>query len=182
MAAAAMTVSSRSLARNLSRLELVVSVAIMALLLGLFLSRMSALEAAAERAVLRARYQDMQARLMTSRTELILREARTRPLTLDDLARHLGRGEVLMAATAAAVDWAAVPPGGWVYLRDSGEFHYRVINAGRIVAGLDDPPRVRFQLEPMFADDNQNGRYDPPAETLYGASLRLLDAAALAPP
>lgn len=182
MAATVMNVSSPSLARNLSRMELVVSVAIMALLLGLFLSRMSALEAAAERAVLRARYQDMQSRLMTLKTEWMLREVPARRLTLDDLARHLGRGEVLMAATAAAVDWAIVPPGGWVYLRDSGEFHYRVINAERIATGPGDPPRVRFELEPAFADSNGDGHYDPPAETLYGARLRLLDTAALAPP
>jgi len=182
MAVAVMSLSSRSLARNLSRMELALSVSIIAVLLSLFLSRMGAVEAAAERAVLRARYQDMQSRLMTWRTERLLREPGAQPLTLDDLARHLGRGELHMAASAAAVDWSGVPPGGWVYLRDSGILYYRVINAGRIAAGPGEPSRVRFQLEPAFADSNANGRYDPPAEPLYGARLRLLDHAALAPP
>jgi hypothetical protein len=182
MAAAAMSLGTSSLARNLSRLELAVSIAIIALLLGLFLARLGAVEAAAERAVLRAQYQDMQARLMTWRTERMMRGAGAAPATLDELARHLGRGELTVVEHANEIDWSSVAPGAWVYVRETAEFHYRVGHRERLLVGPDEPPRVRFRLVPSYADTNGNRRYDPPGETLYGADLHLLDRAALAPP
>lgn len=173
-----MALESVSFARNLSRLELAAAVVLVGVLAALFFQRMDTVAREAERTLLRARYQDMQSRLATYRAELMLARGAARP-HLAELVRHLGRGDLLFAESAG-LDWNSVPSGGWVYLADQRELHYRVSHGADFAGAFGEPARVRFQLVPLFADSDGNGRYDEPGDTLRGAELRPLDPAALA--
>lgn len=174
-----MAIETTSLSRNLSRFELAISILLIALLFGAFMSRMSGVEGAAERSILQARYQDMQARLLTLKVSFVSGREGAEGLTLRDVVRHIGRGEIVMLASRDDPGWEAVEPGGWAWWEASGTLVYRVMNAEFFELEEHDAPVVRFKLEPRFVDTRSDGRYDPGEDRLTGAVLRAIDADAL---
>ena len=171
-----MAIETTTLKRNLSRLELALAILVIAVLISVFMRRMDTVSAAAERSILLARYQDMQSRLMSLRAGVITRQAQTAALRLDDVVRSLGRGDILFVPRETGFDWGRIGPGEWVYFRASHLLEYRVTHEEFFAVAAQAPTRVRFQLEPRYADIDGNGRYDEATERLEGATIRLLDS------
>ena len=159
-------------------MELAVAIVIIAILFAMFMKRVTRVEAAAEKSILQATYQDMQSRLITLKVSLVFQENHAEPLQLIDIARHLGRGILPLVELAVQVNWEDVPRGSWVYLMDMQRFEYRVINEDYFAVEVERPKRVRFQLEPRYVDVNRNGTYDESQDRLQGAVLKLLDETA----
>jgi hypothetical protein len=170
-----MAIETAVLRRNLSRVELGLAVLIIGVLFAIFMNRVTEVEAAAEKAILRATYQDMQSRLLTLKVSLVFQENRAQPIKLNDIARHLGRGTLPLLDSESLVNWEDVPRGSWMYFKDTQLVEYRVINEDYFDVGKAAPKRVRFRLEPHYVDINGNGRYDESEDHLNGAALRLLD-------
>lgn len=171
-----MAIETTSLRRNLSRFELAVTILIIAVLFAAFMSRMSGVEGAAERSILQARYQDMQARLLTLKVQFV--SGTGGPLTLEDVVRHLGRGDIAMLSSRDDPGWTDVRPGGWAWWAKERTIAYRVINEEYFAdAGI--APVVRFKLEPRYVDMQDDGRYDPARDRLTGATLSVVDVQAL---
>src|SRR5690606_662661 len=121
-------------------------------------------EVAAEEALVRAQVQDMQARLMTLRTEIISGTGRV--LTRAAIVRHLGRGDLHQAPVAAAFAWDTLAPGSWVYFQDTGELVYRVRRMAGTAYRPGAPPVLRFQLTTVPAAIADGG------ERVVGATLQ----------
>lgn len=170
-----MAIETAVLRRNLSRVELAAAIVIIAVLFAMFMNRVTRVEAAAEKSILRATYQDMQSRLITLKVSLVFQEKRDQPLTLSGIARHIGRGTLPLLESQAEVRWEDVPRGAWIYFKDTQHIEYRVINEDYFDVESEQPKRVRFQLEPRYVDTNRNGQYDETEDRLEGAVLRLLD-------
>ena len=173
-----MAIETASLTRNLSRVELAAAIVIIAILFAMFMNRVTRVEAAAEKSILRATYQDMQSRLITLKVSLVFQENRDQPLTLTGVARRIGRGMMPLLDSDTEVNWEDLPRGAWVYFKDAQRFEYKVINDDYFDVESDAPKRVRFQLEPRYVDINRNGQYDESQDHLEGAVLRLLDEGA----
>ncbi|MCZ6665562.1 MAG: hypothetical protein O7B81_09670 [Gammaproteobacteria bacterium] len=173
-----MAIETASLRRNLSRLEVAVAVLIIAVLFAVFMNRVSHVEAAAEKAILIAQFQDMQTRLLTLKVSFVLQEIQGRPPTLHDVVRHVGRGDLEFIESERAFDWESVDPGAWVYFEDVRRIEYRVISEDYFEVEKTGPKRVRFQVEPRYVDINDNGRFDDSVDRLDGAVLKLLDPGA----
>lgn len=174
-----MAIETTALRRNLTRLETMVYCIIIIVLFVLFMRRMAAVEASAEKAILLSRYQDMQSRLMTLRAGLLQQGGHAGALRLDDLVRKIGWGEIQFVEIGETLDWDTVPPGAWVYFKAARQLQYHVISADYFEVEAAVPKRVRFQIEPRYADINGNGRYDEPGDRLEGAAVQLLDPRAL---
>ena len=174
-----MALETAALGRNLSRVELAVSIVLIAVLFLLFMQRMGGVEAAAEKSILRTRYQDMQTRLMLRKANLVLQDRVGERVTLSELVRYIGRGEAAFVADASTVDWDDYLPGAWVYDESARILMYRVISEDHFDVRFTTPKRVGFQLIPSYVDTDGNGRYDPAGDRLTGARIRLLDERSL---
>jgi hypothetical protein len=174
-----MAIETASLRRNLSRFEIAVTIIIIAILFAMFMNRMGRVEAAAEKSMLRAQYQDMQSRLITLKVSFVFQEQQGRPLTLRDVVRHIGRGELEFFESEGAFDWGRIAPGERVYFEDVRRIEYRAINEDYFDVEKTTPKRVRFQVEPQYVDMNGNGTYEESVDRLDGVTLRLLDQRAL---
>lgn len=137
--------STAALGRNLSRLELALAIVVIAVLAALFMRRMTSVEQAAEEAWLATRVQYIQSHLMTLRLTAMSDPAAAPPRDAGEVVKTLGYDDIHWFEHAAAVDWAAVPPGEWVYLRTSQQLLYRPASAA-MPGATGAPPRVTFQL------------------------------------
>jgi hypothetical protein len=173
-----MALETSRLGRDLSRLEKVAALIMIAILFALFMRKADSVAAEAERTLLIARLQDIYGRLATQRADLMVRPTASAQ-TLDGLVRALGRGELLIVAHERGFDWSRVRPGEFVYFRELRRLDYLLQYPDYFVVAARDPPRIRFQVEPRYVDSNGNGRYDEPADTLSGADVKLLDVDAL---
>ncbi len=158
--------TTASLQRNLSRLELALGIVVIAVLIGLFMARMQAVELAAEEAIVATRVQDMRARLMTLRTRFVSGDAA--PMTIPEIVRHIGRGEMRTFTREHRIDWTTVAPGEWIYIADSGLVAYRSIAGDALPGAHGEPPLLRFKLEAHFADTKAG---DGAARRVVGARL-----------
>lgn len=174
-----MAIQTASLSRNLSRMELAIVIVIIAVLFAMFMARMRSVEGAAERSMVLARYQDMQARLLTLKVRFVGGGTERTPLAVRDVVRHIGRGDVVTLRSLDDPDRDGVPAGSWAWAEAERLLVYRIINRDYFEVGGDRPEFARFKLEPRYVDINQNGRYDEPVDRLTGATLRPIDASVL---
>ncbi|MGR8918528.1 MAG: hypothetical protein ACU85V_02825 [Gammaproteobacteria bacterium] len=162
-----MALSTSSLYRNLSRLELAIAVIVISILVVSFLQRMRAVELAAERATLDGQVQDMQARLLGLRADVLGGRISAGELSLSAIARRIGHPETVYVAAERGFDWNGLRPGGWVYFEEGAEFAYRPL-AGKDMPGASGrPPRVRLRLRPLWSGTDDERR-------LRGAMLERL--------
>lgn len=143
-----MAIETTLLTRSLKRLELALAIVVVAVLVAVFMQRVDHVANAAEQAMLTARLQDMQARLMSLRTEFVA-GARTQPLSLDAVVDFIDDGDIARAPRQGGFDWAAMQPGSWVYFRDTRELVYRA--TAPLPGTRGSPPRVYFQIVPVAA-------------------------------
>ncbi|MCC7412160.1 MAG: hypothetical protein IT495_11100 [Gammaproteobacteria bacterium] len=173
-----MTIALRSLARDLSRIELALAVVLIAVLVALFLRRMERVEALMERTTVQLVVQDLQARLLMYRAELTAKPA---PDALAALVGANPVGTIIPALASYAgererIDWNEIRPGQWAFERSTGTLGYRVMHARDLDGGEGlRPARLRYRLEPIYDDLDRDGRYDPARDRLYGIRFARLD-------
>ncbi|MEM7540257.1 MAG: hypothetical protein AAF384_01600 [Pseudomonadota bacterium] len=168
-----MAIFTASLQRNLSRLELAISILIIAILMVAFMRYLDAIEVSAERATFMAAFQDMQTRVMELRVLGGLES--NRHIGLSEFVRRVGRGDMQVFVRESAINWAEIEPGQFVFALDERMMIYRVRAESSMNLALTDPGRVRIKITPVFDDANNNGRFDDGRDTLRSARLELID-------
>lgn len=161
-----------------SLLELVVVIVIICVLLVIAISRLLALQVDAERV-------SMQTVLGTLRSAIGMH-----------VAEHIVRDKVGELATLAGtnpmdrlaelpsnylgvldgVSPAGLENGNWYFDKRDGVLVYLARNKGYFASPLQDPPRVRFAIQLVYADANGNGAFDRGVDRIEGLRLSALEA------
>lgn len=182
-----MYLAPRWIDRNLSRAELVISVTLIAVLIGTFNHYSLVIYSRAERTMLNTtivnintalRYRVLLARLKEGaglRTDF----ARFNPMTDmqmeplfpgPDAASELGVAGAVYAVIDTPANYVGelestpsepMEKGVWYYDRELRELVYTVINTEYFETELPGQARVRFRLEVAYEDTNRDGRLDP---------------------
>lgn len=186
-----MSEESSRLGRNLRRYELAVAIVFMALLIAVFMDRMQALEAQAERAGFDLFVGTLRERIRIQ--NVVLRAGKSRGRVID-LAG--GNPIQLFMAGGARPDWLGetvpidppsgyrgetdraregVPaPGEWVFERRRRALTYRVRGRGAFGLDRDQSDLIRFALAVDYLDSNGNGYFDPGVDAALGLKLERL--------
>jgi hypothetical protein len=69
----------------------------------------------------------------------------------------------------------AIEGGSWLFDRSQQVLVYRVRNLGFFEGGAGAPAYVRFAVEPVYTDQNRNGRFDK-GDPIQGVRISALDA------
>ena len=72
-------------------------------------------------------------------------------------------------------DPAAIEGGHWYFETADNVLVYRVKNTGYFQSALAGPKRARFQLELVYADHNGSGSFEPKIDALEGLRLAALE-------
>lgn len=164
---------ARRTRRHMSRLELVVSVIIVGVLIGVVAYRADKLMVQAER---------INVMQVTGQIRAALGMA---------VAAHVARGQLAAAAGLAASnpmdllqaqpanylgvlsdpDPAQIQPGNWYFDARTGYLIYRVRHADEFETALPGTARAEFAIRLRYRDGDSNGRYDAAADTLYGVDF-----------
>lgn len=197
-----MAQGNRWTGRNLSRLEMVASLVLVALVFGTFVERGLRVFAAAEKSAMQAAVLNMNSALRILYYEyvvsgrlgevaawqganpiLLLGDGRG-TLQTGTLARfpELGRFEAATAGIAGRYrgEVEMEPPpdlqgGEWYFDRGAAALVYRVRNGEYFRSDLPDPPRVRYRLDVRFDDPDGDGQYNPATDRPVDVELRPLD-------
>lgn len=73
-------------------------------------------------------------------------------------------------------DPGTLAKGSWYFDADSRVLVYVVDNSGYFSGGLADPPRVRFRMQLVYTDKNNNGSYDGGVDSIEGLRLAPLES------
>lgn len=197
-----MVQGNRWTGRNLSRLEMVASLVLVALVFGTFVERGLRVFAAAEKSAMQAAVLNMNSALrilyyeyvVSGRIGEVAAWQGANPIRLLDESRgalrtgtltqfpELGRFEAATAGIAGRyrgeVD-AEPPPdlqgGDWYFDRSAAALVYRVRNGEFLRSDLPGPPRVRYRLDVRFDDLDGDGQYNPATDRPVDVTLRPLD-------
>lgn len=159
--------------RGFSLLELVIVIVIISVLIVVAISRLIALQEAAERA-------SMESVVGTLRSAIGIRVAThivkqnipgLRRLVSTNPMDQLAQLPKNYLGVFDRPDPNTLEDGNWYFDRDKGILVYLVRSKVRFKGGKDNPPRARFRIRPVFTDRNRNGRYDPGRERIEGLSL-----------
>ncbi|MDW7645052.1 MAG: prepilin-type N-terminal cleavage/methylation domain-containing protein [Desulfuromonadales bacterium] len=74
-----------------------------------------------------------------------------------------------------SADPAAIEGGQWYFEKAGNYLVYRVKNTDYFQGGLAGPKRVRFQIDLVYADHNGSGRFEPKIDALEGLRLAALE-------
>lgn len=197
-----MVYGNRWTGRNLSRLEMIASLLLVALVFGTFVERGLRVFAAAEESSLQTAILNMNSALRILYYEFVVSGRNgevaawqgANPIRLLDegpgtlrtetLSRfpELGRFEAATAGIAGRylgeVD-AGPPPdlqgGEWYFDRGDAALVYRVRNEEFFRTDLPGPARVRFRVDVHFDDQDGDGQYNPATDRPADVILRPLD-------
>jgi general secretion pathway protein G len=160
-----------------SLLELVIVIVIISVLLAVAISRLLGLQVDAERVAMETVAGTLRSAIGIKVAEHIVNQdvpglarlAGSNPM--DRLAERPGNylGEVDGADPATLAD------GHWYFDRRAGVLVYLVRNKGFFRGGLDNPPRARFAIRPVYTDRNGNGTFDPGIDRVEGLRLAPLE-------
>ena len=177
-----MLLAHRWTSRNLSRLELVCAILVLALLIGTFLGRGLRLFATAEEQALQATILNMNSALrvqfyqlaMSGRADEVSRWQGANPIAVldgsagsletDAIIAHpeLARFQAAAAGLGAsyrgefdAADPESIATGEWYFHRNESVLVYRVRNREFFRSSLPGTPRIRFRLEVQYNPDSK---------------------------
>ncbi|MBI1732543.1 MAG: hypothetical protein HYR49_07210 [Gammaproteobacteria bacterium] len=197
-----MALAHRWTSRNLTRLELVFAITVIALLMGAFLQRGLRVFAIAEERSLQATVLNLNSALrillydlvISGRTAEVAQWQGANPVRLLESAGASPNLETMMAypelarfhAVAAGLgaryqgefvspDAALVEDGKWYFDMADSVLVYRVRNHEFFRSALPGPPQIRFRLEVRFDDLNGDGQYNPELEPATDVTLRTVD-------
>lgn len=164
-------------ASGFSLLELVVIIAIIALLMVLALDRLLAMRIEAERVAMETVLGSIRSGLGIKVAETVVKQdmAALQALAGSNPMDRLAEPPRNYLGALDAPDPAALEPGNWYFDRASRVLVYLPKHAGSFSGGLADPPRARFMIELLYQDKNGNGAWDAGAEGLEGVRLQALE-------
>ncbi len=161
------------LRRELSTLELIISVIVILVLVAVLIHKALALLAHAEQA-------QMTATLNRARSSITL-EALTRFVARDltGIAALEGGNPIQAMETPPrnyigelrSPEPEAIDGGVWYFDADARELVYRVKHEGRFHTLLPGPKRARFQVRLLYEDVNGDGSFDPHVDRFGGVTL-----------
>ena len=191
-----MALSSRWNDRNLSRIELVVSILLISIFIGVFAFRALKIFALAERTSVTLtignintalKYKALIALSKNDFKELEeLEHFNPMLLVYSDAKMYQKREKDLMEknttnTTANYIgelfgpDINNVAPGAWYYDRDSNLLIYRVKNTEFFYSQLEGPARIRYEIKLDYDDENSNNEYDPKIDKFIDINLESVD-------
>jgi hypothetical protein len=197
-----MELAHRWASRNLSRLELVAAILVLALLVGTFLGRGLRVFAAAEERSLQATVLNMNSALRIQFYELVIAgraadaaawQGANPVRLLEGFGGTMETGTVIehpelarFHAVAAGLGThylgefefpgpASVEGGQWYFDLSEAVLVYRVRNREFFRSQLPGAPRVRFRLDLQFDDLNGDGQYNPESEIPADVAIRTVD-------
>lgn len=157
-----------------SLLELVVVVALIAVLWFVAIDRLLRLRIDAERVAMLQVLGGLRSALGLEVAERVVRRG------LASLVELQGANPMALLAETPhnylgeldAPDPASVPPGSWYYDRRGRVLVYRVRHPGAFEGGpAEGPPRARFRVEVVWRDRDGDGRLDPGVDGIGGVRL-----------
>lgn len=164
--------------RGFSLLELIVVVIIISLLLVVAIDRLIGLQEKAERTAMENVIGTLKSAVGIKVAEHIVKQKVRRLYRLvgtnpmDQLAElpknYLG---VLDRPDANTLE-----NGNWYFDASQGVLVYLVRHREHFQGGRDNPPRIRFQIRPVYADLNRDGRFDPRRDRIEGLRLAPVDS------
>ncbi len=165
------------LRRRLTRLEALLSVALIAVLAWLLIGRARALMAIAEQQAMIATVNNLRTAVNVIALAHLARGERAALAALDggnpiELAVRRPRNYVGERPDERA---AEVPPGSWYFDPRRRLLVYRVSHTERFRSAVPGPPRARFRLVVRYEDRNGNRRFDPELEPFAGIALRAVE-------
>ncbi len=163
--------------RDLSRLELAVTAAVAAVVVGILLTKLSGLMVEVERAAFTVRLNNLRSALMMEIASRMTGEARDSIAQLDgqNPMAILGLDPADYLGALNEVDPASIQRGAWYFDVREGVLVYRVKNDKYFETDLPGAKRARFAIRLDFVDVNANGVYDPASDRVYGARLRPIE-------
>jgi len=197
-----MQLAPRWLDRNLSRLELIVSVTIIMLFIGAFVQHMLIVVAHAERSMvdrtvtnintslkyhavfdlMKEDYRDLakmgstnpMSHMQGEQMDQLLSEGRVKPDQVTSGNIDLLRPGNYIGEFAEP-DPTAVPKGSWYYDTGRRQLVYIVRNTEFFSSDLPGVPRLRFRVKIDYTDIDGNGKFDPPADEYRSVHLQSMD-------
>lgn len=197
-----MALAHRWSSRNLSRLELVVTMSLLGMFVAVFIGHGLRIFAAAEARAVQASVVNVESSLRMLFYQMMIEGRATEVqqwrganpaelvqsfgalvdtetlVMIPDLARFGALSGSLggrYLGEFESLDPATVAAGHWYFDRADAALVYRVRNAEFFRSPLPGPARVRLRLDLLFDDLDENGEYNPGAEQLSGVVLRPLD-------
>ncbi len=164
--------------RGFSTLELVIVVIIISLLIVFAVDRLLALRVEAERVAIEQLTGTIRSAMGIQVAATVAKEG-----GLQNIARlNNSNPMALLAETPGRYlgeldtpDPANIEAGNWYFDKQQGMLVYRVINSGYLQTELVGPARVRFQLQLVYTDNNQNQRYDVGRDNIHGLRLQAVE-------
>lgn len=161
------------LRRELSRVELVISLTVILILVGVAIHKMLDVFAAAEEANMTATLNRVRSAVMLAAlTRLVRGDApgiaalvQANPM---DLMQRPPRNYI---GERQAADPKQIPGGVWYFDRRARQLVYRVDHAGRFHTLLPGPRRARFRVHLRYTDANRNGFFDPGVDAFEGIDV-----------
>jgi len=194
-----MQLAPRWLDRNLSRLEMIVSVTIIMLFIGAFMQHMLIVFARAERSMvnrtvtnintalkyravfdlMRSDYRDLAIMENTNPmavTETVQPHNDSTPRRVQPKSGAAGFSRPAnYIGEFASPDPAAEPKGVWYYDTGKRQLVYIVRNTEFFSSDLTGVPRLRFRVKIDYIDSDGNGKFDPPADKYRSVQLQSMD-------
>ena len=152
-------------------------VILVALMVGLALGRLMAMQADAERVSMETVAGTLRSALGMKVAESIVR-GEMRELAALEGANPMERLAQLPTNYLGALDQpdvATLEDGHWYFDIASGELVYLIRNKAHFSGGASNPPRARFAVRLVYADRNRNGRYDPSVDAVEGVRLTAVE-------
>lgn len=194
-----MQLAPRWLDRNLSRLEMVVSVTIIMLFVGAFMQHMLIVFARAERSMVdrtvinintALKYRAVFDLMRSDYGDLAKMES-TNPMAVTEMEQPDNDSTPRRVQPESGIagfsrpanyigefanpDPAAEPRGVWYYDKDGHQLVYIVRYTEFFSSDLPGVPRLRFRVKIDYIDNDGNGKFDPPVDKYRSVQLQSMD-------
>lgn len=194
-----MQLAPRWLDRNLSRLELIVSVTIILLFIGAFIQHMLIVFARAERSMVTSTVTNINTALKYRAVFDLMKQdysdladlGNSNPMNVVEARQQPDGGVAGPEQAASGIDSAgqpgnytgelenpdpaAEPKGSWYYDKGRRQLVYIVRNTEFFSSSLPGVPRLRFRVHIDYTDSDANGKFDPPADKYRSVHLQSMD-------
>ncbi len=168
---------STRLTAGFSLLELVVVVAIIAVLMAIAVSKYLALAVEAERVAMESVLSSLRTAISMKMAEDIV-EGRINDVRLLENSNPMDRLQQTPNNYAGELDGAqaaGIPSGTWYFDRAEHALVYRVHNVNYFRTVLEGPPRARFKVRVLFQDRDGDRVFDAPKDKLEGVVVTPLE-------
>jgi len=187
--------------RNLTRMELVMALLILALLIGYFSRYVLLVFAQAERsminrtvinintalnfrasmAVMRGQYDELQLLIKMNPMEEMQSSPEINHFDngINNISLAFARSIVSTPSNYGGIIASDIPDtmekGKWYFQQDDHVLVYKVSNSEFFSSDLEGPARIRFRIKIDYNDNNANGQYDQNSDEYHSVKLQSID-------